>query len=129
MSRNYSEFLSSFERCDIDAKAFGHVDHIGVGYEMLRKYEFLDACLKYSNCINSIATKAGAADKFNVTITLAFLSLIAERMQSSSYASFDSFIDENSDLLSGNPLAKWYTKERLGSELAQLVFLMPDKAA
>jgi len=129
MSRNYETLTRSFEECDIDAGAFGHIDHIGVAYEMLRRYDFLDASVKYSECINTIATKAGAARKFNTTITLAFLSLVAERTQATRYETFDDFIAQNQDLLSSNVLARWYSTERLQSDLARSVFLMPDAAA
>ena len=129
MTRDYTEFLPSFEACDIDAGDFGHIDHVGVAYEMLRKYDFLNAAATYSNCINTIATRAGAADKFNATITLAFLSLIAERMQVSQTDGFAAFIEENADLMSGGLLARWYSKDRLTSDLARSVFLMPDVAA
>lgn len=129
MSTKYSELTRSFEACDIDASAFGHVDHVGVAYEMLRSYDFLTACLKYAECINTIATKAGAARKFNTTITLAFLSLIAERLEVTRHNTYDEFISQNQDLVSGNILEKWYTPERLRSDLARTVFLMPDAAA
>ena len=128
MSRDYVELARSFEKCDIDAGAFGHMDHVGVAYEMLRRYDFIDASARYSRSINTIATSAGAADKFNTTITLAFLSLIAERMNTTHYNSFDDFIEQNQDLLSAKVLAKWYSPERLGSDLARTVFLMPDAA-
>ena len=129
MSRNYEAFFTSFEACDIDASAFTHMDHVGVAYEMLRRYDFLDASVKYADCINTIATKSGAARKFNTTITLAFLSVIVERMQAKPSEGFEAFIRQNQDLLSGNILAKWYTPERLQSDLARTVFLMPDAAA
>ena len=83
--KDYVELTRSFENCDVDSSTFGKVDHIGVAYEMLRNYEFLDASVRYSKCINTIATLAGAAQKFNTTITLAFLSLIAERMHATDY--------------------------------------------
>jgi len=129
MSRNYVELARSFEDCDIDAGAFGHMDHVGVAYEMLRTYDFLKASVRYSECINTIATRAGAARKFNTTITLAFLSLIAERMEATRHDTFDDFIEQNQDLLSSDLLAKWYSAERLRSDLARTVFLMPDAAA
>ena len=129
MTRDYAKFLQSFEACEIDASEFGHIDHVGVAFEMLRKYDFLNAAANYSTCINTIATRAGAEDKFNTTITLAFLSLIAERMQVSQTDSFAEFIEENVDLMSGNLLARWYSKDRLTSDLARSVFLMPDVAA
>ena len=66
---------------------------------------------------------------FKHSITLAFLSLIAERMEATRYETFDDFIAQNMDLLSGNILAKWYSPERLQSDLARTVFLMPDAAA
>ena len=129
MKTDYAELTRSFEECDIDPSAFGHVDHIGVAYEMLRKYDFLNASLKYAECISTIATKAGAVRKFNTTITLAFLSVIAERMQVNSHDGYDEFISNNQDLLTGNPLEAWYSPERLQSDLARTVFLMPDATA
>lgn len=129
MNIDYAEFTKSFEACDIDVSAFGHIDHVGVAYEMLRRYDFLNASVKYAHCINTIATKAGAARKFNTTITVAFLSLIAERMQMKSYDSFDAFISDNQDLVTGNPIAQMYSPERLQSDLARTVFLLPDVAA
>ncbi|MGI9482830.1 MAG: hypothetical protein ACR2OR_10795 [Hyphomicrobiales bacterium] len=129
MNKDYGKLVLSFESCDIDAAAFGHLDHIGVAYEMLRRYDFLTATVRYSECINTIATRAGAGQKFNTTITLAFLSLIAERMQTGGHKSFDEFMAQNQDLLSSNLLAKWYSPERMLSDLARSVFLMPDAAA
>jgi len=129
LSKNYAELVRSFEDCNIDASAFGHMDHIGVAYEMLRNYDFLNASVKYSECINTIATRAGAAQKFNITITLAFLSLIAERMEATRHETFDDFIEQNQDLLSDSVLAKWYSPERLRSDLARTIFLMPDAVA
>jgi hypothetical protein len=126
MSTNYAELARAFEACDIDVSGFGHRDHVGVAYEMLRSYEFLEASVKYSRSINTIATRAGAHQKFNVTITLAFLSLIAERMHTARYDSFDAFIEQNKDLLSASLLSEWYSPDRLGSDLARAVFLLPD---
>ena len=129
MGRNYVEFVNSFEACDIDASDFGHLDHVGTAYEMLRRYDFLKASVTYADCINTIATNAGAAKKFNTTITLAFLSIIAERMQQSTGDSFEAFMTENQDLISGNVLKKWYTDDRLQSDMARQMSLMPDVAA
>ncbi len=128
MSTNYAELTRSFETCNIDASKFGHIDHLGVTYEMLRRYDFLNASVKYAECINTIATRAGASRKFNTTITLALLSVIAERMKNAPDKDFDEFISQNQDLVSGNILEKWYTPERLQSDLARNVFLMPDAA-
>jgi len=62
MTVNYEELAQSFETCNIDASDFSHVDHVGVAYEMLRRYDFLDASVRYSNSIKTIATNAGAVN-------------------------------------------------------------------
>ena len=126
MRRNYKELARAFESGDINVAGFGHIDHVGVAYQMLGDNDFLDASVKYSRSINTIATKAGHAQKFNVTITMAFLSLIAERMSVTHHNSFDTFIAKNEDLLSADLLSKWYSLERLRSDLARAVFLLPD---
>ncbi|WP_282607326.1 hypothetical protein [Pelagibius sp. Alg239-R121] len=126
MSKSYSELTQSFERRSIDPSIFRHGDHVGVAYEMLCKYDFMDATMKYGECLNMIATKAGAAKKFNTTITVAFMSLIAERMKKSEHTGYEDFITQNQDLLSKDVLKQWYSAERLKSDLARSVFLMPD---
>jgi hypothetical protein len=129
MTRDYAEYALQFENCSIDASHFDHVDHVGVAHELLRKYSFLDAVVTYAGCLQTIATRAGAADKFNMTVTLAFLSLIAERMNESRADTFEAFVKENSDLITGQPLSQWYSQERLRSETARSAFLLPDRAA
>ncbi|MGI9271522.1 MAG: hypothetical protein ACR2QT_07100 [Woeseiaceae bacterium] len=130
MTREYSELLTQFEAFEVNAAEFGHRQHVQVAYEMLHKYAYLEACAKYANAINTIATNAGAPDKFNVTITFAFLSLIAERINSTTnWSSFEEFLAQNEDLLSRNALDKWYTSEQLQSDFARTHFLLPDMAA
>ena len=126
LSRNYVKFARLFEACDIDASDFSHRDHLGVAFEFLRTYDFLNAAAKYSQCIKTIAIRAGATTKFNTTITIAFLSIVAERMESESHKGFDEFLEHNPDLMSRDLLAKWYSPERLGSDHARSQFLMPD---
>ena len=126
MTTDYLELTRSFEARDIDASAFRHVDHVGVAYEMLRKHDFIHATAEYAESICAIATAAGVPRKFNATITLAFMSLIAERMATTQHVDYDDFITSNPDLLSKDVLEQWYSPERLSSNLARSIFLMPD---
>jgi hypothetical protein len=128
MKRNYGTFTDAFERGEIDVGNFTHEDHIGVAYAMLHRYDFLTATLKYATCIDALATQAGAAQKYNTTITLAFMSIIAERIQQSGAENFGSFLGENPDLCDRDLLTRWYSKERQQSDLARTNFLMPDRA-
>ncbi len=129
MTTNYETLTDSFERCEVDASTFTHANHVGVAYEMLNRYDFLEAASRYARCINTIATAAGAADKFNLTVTLAFLSLIAERMHITEHAGFEEFLHKNPDLLERTILGRWYPSDRLSSDLARRVFLMPQTLA
>jgi len=116
----------SFETGELDPAAFKHTDHVAVAFEMLGSYEFLEACSRYASNIRALAGRAGAPKKFNATITLAFLSLIAERMASEEYKNYEEFISQNQDLRSKNVLEQWYSPERLNCDTARAVFLMPD---
>ena len=117
-----------FERLEIDPASFGHREHLQAAYELLLKYPFVEATARYADTIHAMARAAGAAEKFNVTITLAFISLLAERMETSTAPGFDTFLDENPDL-SKNTLQNWYSPERLSSELSRRIFLLPDRVA
>lgn len=128
MSQRHSEILKQFEALEIDAASFGHKEHVQVAFEMLHKYDYLDACMLYANNIRAIATNAGASEKFNVTITFAFLSLIAQRLGSSNESDFNTFIQANADLLNRDVLERWYSTEQLHSEFARKHFLLPTKA-
>jgi len=125
-----SELLTQFEAFDVNLAKFGHRQHVQVAYEMLHKYGYPEACTKYANAINMIATNAGAPEKFNVTITFAFLSLIAERIHGTTKPyGFDEFLAQNEDLLLKNALSKWYSNDQLQSDFARTHFLLPNFAA
>ena len=126
MNTTDSEMLGRFERLEIDAPGFRHADHVRVACEMLGKYEFFDACSRYAKTILAMATGVGVPEKFNATITFAFMSLIAERRASSDATDVDTFLAENPDLLDKDLLDRWYSKERLASPLARTQFLLPN---
>jgi len=125
---DYCEMTHAFERGEVDAAGFSHKDHVGVAWTMLRAYPFLDAACRYGTQIERLALGAGAVDKFNVTITIAFLSLIAERQAATSSPTAAAFLAENPDLLCGNPLKGFYSGQRLGNATAREIFLLPDRA-
>jgi len=125
--QDYSALASQFEAESLDAASFSHVDHIGVACQMLQRYDFLDAAVRYCRALRNIAAKAGAPDKFNMTVTLAFLSLLSERMAVTPHSSFAEFLDKNEDLSSRSLLGSWYSADRLDSAKARETFLMPDR--
>ena len=126
MSTDYARMTDDFENYDVDAGSFSHEHHVGVAFEILSRHDFLTAAYRYSDIINTVATRAGAGDKFNTTITIAFLSIIAERMNGREFDGAQDFIANNQDLLTQNPLAPLYSRERIMSAEARSTFLLPD---
>ena len=126
---NSLSLLERFEQQEIPAQEFCHRDHIQVAFEILDKYEFIHACARYASTIRALAENVGAPDKYNTTITIAFMSVIAERKSKMEKSGFESFIADNPDLFERNALEDWYSHERLNSAAARRHFLMPDKVA
>ena len=116
--------LRTFLHGETDARNFRHADHVRMAFEILKRHpDFLEAATAYSRALKAIAARAGNPGAHHETITLAFLSLIAER--SADFQDFEAFMASNSDLLDKNVLARWYAAERLGSALARKTFVLP----
>lgn len=121
------ELMARFLKGGIDNRAFHHRDHLRVAFAMLQVMPFADAASLYARGLKAIASRAGAPEKYHETITFAFLSLVAERMDG--YSSFDVFLDANPDLLDRRILERWYRPKHLYSDAARQTFLLPEPAA
>jgi hypothetical protein len=120
--------LERFLRGEVDAADFPHREHIRMGFEMLRRYDFAETVFRYSRSLRAMAARVGKPQAFHQTVTIAFLSLIAERIDSGHYTDFDSFARANGDLLDKAALARWYPSERLATDAARHAFLLPEPA-
>lgn len=118
--------LGKFLHDETDPKSFHHRDHVQMAFELLKRHpNFVDAAAVYSLSLRKIAARAGNPAAYHETITLAFLSLIAERTASCNHKSFEQFAARNADLLDKQALTRWYSAERLGSEIARQTFILP----
>jgi hypothetical protein len=122
---DYKTMLERFQRGEIDPGCFRHADHVGVAYEALARHGFFKALQIYADGLMALVEKAGVPEKFNATVTFAYMSVIAERMQSAPAESAENFIAANPEILSGNVLSR-YSKARMQSDLARNVALLPD---
>ena len=120
--------LERFLRSDIDPATFPHREHVRVAFEMLKRHDFPETVLHYSRTLRAMAARVGRPEAFHQTVTIAFLSLIAERMESAGATDFAAFAQANPDLLEKSLLRRWYGAERLNSALARRTFLLPDPA-
>ena len=99
-----------------------------MAFEMLRRHDFAECVLHYSRALRTLTLKAGKPEAFHQTLTIAFLSLIAERMDGGVVSDFAAFARANPDLLEKSAVARWYRPERLASEAARRTFLLPESA-
>lgn len=120
--------LARFLRGEIVPSEFPHREHVHVGFEMLKRHDFPETVLLFSRTLRAMAHKAGRPEAFHQTVTIAFLSLIAERMEAAHAADFAAFAQANPDLLEKSVLGRWYGAERLASAAARRTFLLPEAA-
>jgi hypothetical protein len=125
MSSEISDELVRFLHGELDPAAFHHADHVRTAFHILEQHDFMKAAQAYSSGLKVLAQKAGRPGAYHETITLAFLSLIAERMSERAFDDFDSFAAANPDLMQKSALSRWYAPERLNSDHARKAFVLP----
>jgi hypothetical protein len=119
--------LAAFARGELDAASFPHREHVRMAFEMLRRHDFVTTVQRFSQALRLMSSKAGRPQAFNQTVTIAFLSLIAECLEGAGdFADFAAFLDAHPQLLDKRVLARWYSHERLTCETARRSFLLPD---
>jgi hypothetical protein len=118
--------LEDFLDGKVAAAALPHREHVRMAFEILRRHDFLESAQRYCAALRLISERAGHPQAFSLTITLAFLALIAERMADEPDGDFASFGTRNPDLLDKGVLARWYAPERLASPRARATFLLPE---
>jgi hypothetical protein len=120
--------LERFVRGEIDAAAFPHREHVRMAFEMLRRHEFDASVWHFSRTLRAMAAKAGKPQAFHQTVTIAFLALIAERMERGGATDFAAFARAHPEMLDKTTLARWYRPEQLASEVARRTFVLPAPA-
>jgi hypothetical protein len=126
------ELIARFEDCSLPNECFHHADHVRTAFIYLTRYSVMEALQRFSTSLLRFATKHGKPDRYNETITWAYIFLIRERMtRSEGGQTWPEFARHNPDLLdwNNNTLKKYYREETLASPLAKSTFLMPDRIA
>ena len=121
--------LERFMRGETDPAHFPHREHVRMAYEMLSRHDFPETVLHYSRALRAMTARVGKPEAFHQTLTVAFLALIAERMEGGPAGDFGAFVQAHPELLEKGVLARWYGTERLASAAARRTFLLPDRAS
>ena len=120
--------IARFEAGDVAAEEFTHTAHVYVAWLYLTERTLPDAIERYSSALKRLTRKLGVEGKYHETITWFYLIVIAERLSRGGVSDWADFAARNSDLLEQNAplLARSYSQERLGSNLARHQFILPD---
>jgi len=125
-----AELVGAFERGEAPEAGFHHADHVRVAWYYLRDSSLAEALQRFSTGLRRFAVAQGKPALYHETITVAYVLVIAERLETMPRSSWVEFAGQNGDLLAWKPsiLSRFYTDERLWSDRARRVFLMPDLA-
>jgi len=124
-TRAIEDELIALETGALDPAQFPHREHVRLGYEMLERYPFGEALMRFSRGLRLLAAKAGRPEVYHETITVAFLAVIGERRARGEDAGWGEFKINNSDLLDKRCLDRWYDADYLRSDLARKTFCLP----
>jgi hypothetical protein len=121
------EFVGAFESCRLPASSFHHADHIRLAWIYLHQMSEPEAAERMAESIRRFAAHIGKTEKFHVTMTRAWIRLVAAALKDlPADANFLDFIGAHPHLLDQGTLTRHYSTELLQGEAARGNWLEPD---
>ncbi|MGI9530454.1 hypothetical protein [Lutimonas sp.] len=124
------EFETSFENCGFEVSMFSHEAHLRLAWIHIRRYGPAIAEKNVSDQLRAYTKHVGAADKFNLTLTIAAVKAVYHFYLRYQGIDFKDFI-HNSPLLMDDfkgLMDRHYRMDIFSSELARQRYLVPDLA-
>ena len=110
------------------AERFGHRQHVHLTWLAVRRYGTAAAIVLVSDGIQGAARYAGAPQKYNATVSRAWVELVGHHAEHSTAADFDTFADQHSVLLDKRLLTRFYRSTTLAGDAAGAGWVEPDAA-
>lgn len=110
------------------AERFGHCQHVQLTWLAVRRYGTSAAVDLVSDGIQRTARYAGAPQKYNATVSRAWVELVGHHAGQSDTADFDVFTEQNPALLDKKLLSRFYRSSTLASDPARTSWVEPDLA-
>ncbi|MCT9009025.1 hypothetical protein [Streptomyces rhizosphaerihabitans] len=111
-----------------DAERFGHRQHIHLTWLAVRRNGTAEAVDLVSDGIRRTARYAGVPQKYNSTVSRAWVELVGHHADESDAADFDSFASECPALLDKKLLTRFYRPATLADAAARTGWVEPDLA-
>jgi hypothetical protein len=110
------------------AERFGHRQHVELTWLAIRRYGTTTAVDVVSDGIQRTARYAGAPQKYNTTVSRAWVELVGHHARQTDAADFDAFVDQHPALLDKKLLTRFYRSSTLASDPARTGWVEPDLA-
>ena len=110
------------------AGRFGHRQHVHLTWLAVRCYGTDAAVGVVSEGIRQTARYAGAPQKYNATVSRAWVELVGHHAGQTDTADFDCFADQHPALLDKRLLTRFYQPATLASDPARTGWVPPDRA-
>jgi len=117
------EFLGAFHSCRLGISEFRHADHLRFAWLHLEREPFEIALERVRGGIQAFAKHHKLSGLYHVTITTAWMHLLATHEENS----FEEFLEVNESRLSSNLLHRFWTPEILASRDARSRWVPPDR--
>lgn len=121
-----SEFDELMAQVMSTAERFGHREHLRLTWLAVQRCGAAGAVDVISDGIQRTARYAGAPQKYNATVSRAWVELTAYHMGEVAGESFDDLVRRNPGLLDKRLLTRFYSSRRLASAEARTRWVEPD---
>ena len=122
------EFLRQLEACTLPEALFDHPGHVRAGFAYLQREPFGAAIERMKTALIQYARSLGREGRYHDTITVAYLTLIREKMsQEPAGIRWEDFASRYPLLLDRDVLRAYYTNEELESAEARATFRLPRR--
>ncbi|WP_377273778.1 hypothetical protein [Peterkaempfera sp. SMS 1(5)a] len=111
-----------------NAERFGHRQHVQLTWLAVRRYGTSAAVDLVSDGIQRTARYAGAPQKYNATVSRAWVELVGHHAEQSDTVDFEAFADQNPALFDKKLLTGFYRSSTLASGPARTGWVEPDLA-
>lgn len=108
---------------------FGHRQHVHLTWLAVRRYGMPAAIAVVSDGIRRTARYAGAPQKYHVTISRAWVEIVAHHASVTSADDFATFSAGNPELLDKRLLNRFYSSAALAGAPARTGWVLPDREA
>jgi len=124
-----TEFLHAFEAATLPPQAFDHRAHLRAACLYLERRPFLEACIAMRDGLRRYAAHIGRAGLYHETLTVAFMSVVGERLAAAPGLSWQALLERHPELCERDLLERYYDPARLASAAARARFVLNERGA